>query len=210
MFTGLVQTTGRVDRSSLEGTILTLGVHATELADELDIGDSVAVSGVCLTATRVEQDRFEAELAEETRRRSTLGLVDVDSRVNLELPLRPGDRLGGHFVQGHVDEVGEVEHAGPRDENFVLKVRHSSDFDRLVVEKGSITIDGVSLTVTACEPGWLEVMLIPHTLEITTFSALRPGARVNLEYDILAKHVARLAEPYGLGGSAPLSKKRDG
>ena len=116
--------------------------------------------------------------------------------MNLELPLKPMDRLGGHFVQGHVDELGRVAEAGPREGDYVLRVEHSPDASRLVVEKGSIAIDGVSLTVTRCGSGWLEVMLIPHTLSVTTLGRSRAGDFVHLEYDILAKYVARLAEPY--------------
>ncbi|HEY7699095.1 MAG TPA: riboflavin synthase, partial [Vicinamibacteria bacterium] len=125
-----------------------------------------------------------------------LGRLSSGALVNLELPLRPVDRLGGHIVQGHVDELGLVAASGPREGNHVLRVEHSLDASPFVVEKGSIAIDGVSLTVMASGPGWLEVMLIPHTLAVTTLGGLAPGDGVHLEYDILAKYVARLAAPY--------------
>jgi riboflavin synthase len=135
-------------------------------------------------------------VAPETLRRTTLGRRVEGDAVNLELPLRADARLGGHFVQGHVDVAARVRHAGDRDGDYVLAIGHAREASSLVVEKGSITIDGVSLTVTGCGPEWLEVMLIPHTLDATTLGRLTPGDDVNLEYDILAKYMVQLAEPY--------------
>jgi riboflavin synthase len=135
-------------------------------------------------------------VAPETLRRTTLGRRVEGDAVNLELPLRADARLGGHFVQGHVDAAARVRHAGDRDGDYVLTIGHTREASSLVVEKGSITIDGVSLTVTGCGPEWLEVMLIPHTLDATTLGRLTPGDDVNLEYDILAKYMVQLAEPY--------------
>ena len=196
MFTGLVQSRGEVVARRERGELTELEIRSAELAPSLRVGDSVAVSGVCLTATYVDSSTFRLDVARETRRRTTLGTVERGDRVNLELPLRAEDRLGGHFVQGHVDEVGRVVHAGQGGGDYVIRVEHSQEADHLVVEKGSISMDGVSLTVTHCGSAWLEVMLIPHTLDATTLAALRPGHGVNLEYDILAKYMARFAEPY--------------
>jgi riboflavin synthase len=137
----------------------------------------------------------------ETERRTRLGQLEPGEPLNLELPLRPSDRLGGHIVQGHVDELGRVATSGSREGNHVLRVDHSREAGRFVVEKGSIAIDGVSLTVIGSGRGWLEVMLIPHTLAVTTLGRLAPGDGVHLEYDILAKYVARLVEPYRLHGN---------
>jgi len=196
MFTGLVQAVGTVATLGEKGDLVELTVESPDLVPDLGIGDSVAVSGVCLTVTGVAPCRFRVEVAQETLRRTTLGTREVGEGVNLELPLRADDRLGGHFVQGHVDEVGHVRFAGARDGDTVIRVEHSAEARGLVVEKGSIAIDGVSLTVMGCGDAWLEVMLIPHTLDSTTLSRLQPGDGVNLEYDILAKYMARFAAPY--------------
>jgi riboflavin synthase len=199
MFTGLVQAVGRLRSSRPRGDVLDLVVECGPIASELEVGGSVSVSGVCLTATEIAAGSFRVEVAKETERRTRLGELPPGEPVNLELPLRPADRLGGHIVQGHVDEVGRVGAFGAREGNQLLRVEHSPEASRFVVEKGSIAIDGVSLTVMAAGQGWLEVMLIPHTLAVTTLSRLSPGDGVHLEYDILAKYVARLAEPYRSG-----------
>jgi riboflavin synthase len=196
MFTGLVQAVGRVESSQRRGDVLELVIASEPIASELEVGASVSVSGVCLTATRISGASFHVDVAMETERRTRLGRLASGALVNLELPLRPTDRLGGHIVQGHVDELGRVGTCGPREGNHVVRVEHSREASSFVVEKGSIAIDGVSLTVMASGPGWLEVMLIPHTLDVTTLGRLAPGDGVHLEYDILAKYVARLAEPY--------------
>jgi riboflavin synthase len=177
--------------------VLELVIESSPIASELELGASVSVSGVCLTATEVGESSFRVDVAVETERRTRLGRLQPGEILNLELPLRPTDRLGGHFVQGHVDELGRVAESGPREGNHVLRVEHSPEASRFVVEKGSIAVDGVSLTVMASGSGWLEVMLIPHTLAVTTLGRLAPGDGVHLEYDILAKYVARLAESYG-------------
>jgi riboflavin synthase len=197
VFTGLVEAVGTVSSTRSAGDVTVLVIDCPQIASELSIGDSVAVAGVCLTAVSIEGNRFAVEMTRETIGRTTFSSVSRESTVNLELPLRAQDRLGGHFVQGHVDEVGRVVHAGELESNYVIRVEHSTRSSLLVVEKGSIAIDGVSLTVTRCERNWFEVMLIPHTLEVTTLSRLRPGDSVHLEYDILAKYMARFAEAYG-------------
>ena len=203
MFTGLVAAMGTIERSEpaeateqAQAELVELTIESQEIASLLKLGDSVAVSGVCLTATYVDPPRFRVDVTRETLRRTTLGQLALGDAINLELPLRADARLGGHFVQGHVDAVARVTHAGPRDGDYVLSIGHANEAAPLVVEKGSIAIDGVSLTVTGCGPSWLEVMLIAHTLDVTTLGRLAPGDGVNLEYDILAKYMVRLAEPY--------------
>ena len=203
MFTGLVAAMGTIERSEpaeateqAQAELVELTIESQEIASLLKLGDSVAVSGVCLTATYVDPPRFRVDVTRETLRRTTLGQLASGDAINLELPLRADARLGGHFVQGHVDAVARVTHAGPRDGDYVLSIGHANEAAPLVVEKGSIAIDGVSLTVTGCGPSWLEVMLIAHTLDVTTLGRLAPGDGVNLEYDILAKYMVRLAEPY--------------
>jgi riboflavin synthase len=190
VFTGLVQDLGTVTAvdASDDGVRL-----AVESGLELSEGDSVAVNGVCLTATAVGDGGFRADVMNETLRRSSLAGLEAGSRVNLELPLRAADRLGGHFVQGHVDGVGGVWDF--RDEGFsrVVTIGMPAELMRYVVEKGSITVDGVSLTVSALGDDWLQVSLIPETLERTILGEIGVGQSVNLEVDVLAKYVERLA-----------------
>jgi riboflavin synthase len=190
VFTGLVQDLGTVTAvdASDDGARLAVST-GLELAE----GDSVAVNGVCLTATAVADGGFRADVMNETLRRSSLAALQAGSRVNLELPLRAADRLGGHFVQGHVDGVGGVWDF--RDEGFsrVVTIGVPADLMRYVVEKGSITIDGVSLTVSALGDDWIQVSLIPETLERTILGEVAVGQAVNLEVDVLAKYVERLA-----------------
>jgi riboflavin synthase len=191
VFTGLVADLGvvvSVDRS-LDGARLTF---ESALAPELQEGDSIAVNGVCLTAVGLCAPRFGADVMEETLRRSALGELEPGGRVNLELALRAGDRLGGHVVQGHVDGLGVV--AGLRDEGFarVVTIEAGPDVLRYVVEKGSIAVDGVSLTVARIDDESFDVSLIPETLERTTLGEAAVGKPVNLEVDVFAKYVEKL------------------
>jgi riboflavin synthase len=187
----LVQSLGRVtglDRSD-DGVVVEI---ETELVHEISEGDSVAVNGVCLTATAITDSSFRAQAMNETLNRSSLGNLTAGGRVNLELALAAGDRLGGHFVQGHVDGVGTI--AEVADDGFSRRVRVQADQQvlRYVVHKGSITVDGVSLTVADIDDESFSVALIPETLERTTLGGARPGGRVNLEVDVLAKYVEKL------------------
>jgi riboflavin synthase len=191
MFTGLVEDLGHVAavHRNADGVRLTV---ESPLARELGEGDSVAVNGVCLTAVGICGDRFGADVMHETLRRSSLGEVREGGRVNLELALAAGARLGGHMVQGHVDGVGVVSDV--REEGFarVLTFETDAALLRYVVEKGSIAVDGVSLTVVAVDDSTFSVSLIPETLEKTNLGAAAPGTVVNLEVDILAKYVEKL------------------
>lgn len=160
----------------------------------LDIGDSLAVNGVCLTAVEVGDQGVATDVVAETLRRSNLGSVEPGDRVNLERPLRADGRFDGHIVQGHVDATGEIIRVESEGQGCLIKIAASEDGLRYVVEKGSITVDGVSLTVTSTDAAGFEVALIPHTLSVTTLGLRRPGDLVNLEFDVLAKYVERLME----------------
>lgn len=195
MFTGLVAQTGVVTEARRTDQGTRLAIEAGALARELADGDSVAVSGVCLTATAVEGQSFAADVMAETLQRSSLGPLAEGDRVNLELPLRVSDRLGGHIVQGHVDGVGRVRSVTPDGFARLVEVEADAVLLRYVVEKGSIALDGVSLTVAAITPHSFTVSLIPETLERTTLGVLERGRRVNVEVDVLAKYVEKLASP---------------
>jgi riboflavin synthase len=190
MFTGLVADLGTVTAvdAGEDGARLTV---ATTL--ELREGDSVAVNGVCLTATSAPGGAFTADVMQETLRRSSLGALTTGSRVNLELPLRAADRLGGHFVQGHVDGLGTVWDVREEGFSHVVTIGAPPEIMRYVIEKGSIAVDGVSLTVSGLGDDWFQVSLIPETLERTILGAATTGTPVNLEADVLAKYIERLA-----------------
>lgn len=192
MFTGLVEEMGRVETVLRRGRIVELFISASKVVEDLRVGDSIAVNGACLTATRVEPNGFWAELSPETISRTTLGQLRPGDPVNLERPLRLGDRLGGHLVLGHVDEVGVILGMREMGGSKVMSVRVSPQGMRYIVEKGSVCVDGVSLTVAAVGESSFEVALIPHTLAVTTLGLRKPGDEVNVEFDIIGKYVERL------------------
>ena len=193
MFTGLVQDLGSVRAVENEPAGSRLEIE-TALAGEISEGDSVAVNGVCLTATSVAGGAFRADVMAETLRRSSLGPLEHGDPVNLELPLRPEDRLGGHFVQGHVDGTGTVEDVTVEGFANVVRIACGPEILRYIVEKGSIAVDGVSLTVADIDDEGFTVSLIPETLERTTLGGAAPGRIVNLEVDVLAKYVEKLSQ----------------
>jgi riboflavin synthase len=191
MFTGLIADLGSVAGLEQDDDGATLEIR-TRLADGLREGDSIAVNGVCLTATEVSEEGFRAQAMIETLRCSSLRVLQPGSPVNLELALRAGDRLGGHVVQGHIDGTGTVRSV--RDEGFarVLEIDTEPRLTRYLVEKGSVALDGVSLTVSALYDSGFSVSLIPETLARTSLGEIREAGLVNIEVDILAKHVERL------------------
>jgi riboflavin synthase len=194
MFTGIVETVGIIEKVEPGDDLTRLIVGAESIAEGVKLGDSIAVNGGCLTVTSLLDGRFAFEAIPETMERTNLGDLKVGSRVNLERAMRAGDRLDGHIVQGHVDGVGTVR-AVIQDGNDVrLQVDCDPELADCVVEKGSIAIDGVSLTVSALLPSGFEVALIPHTLEVTTLSDRQIHDRVNLEADVLGKYVKRYLE----------------
>ena len=201
MFTGIVEGTGTVAAlaAAADGSGARLEVEAPWLAGELRLGESVAVNGCCVTVAEPAAAGFAADLVAETLRRTALGGLAAGARVNLERPLALGGRLGGHLVQGHVDGVAKVLDRAPVGDGEEVRVELPEDLERFVVEKGSIAVDGVSLTVAGVGPGWFSVALVPHTLEVTTLGDRRPGDPVQLEVDVVAKYVERLVAPMRAG-----------
>jgi riboflavin synthase len=195
MFTGLIQDIGRIEsvEDGPDGARVRI---ATRLGAEISTGDSVAVDGVCLTATGVGGDGFETEAMNQTLAVTALGDLGPEDRVNLELAMKASDRLGGHIVQGHADGVGEV--VSVAEDGFArrLRVALPPELLRYVVEKGSICLAGVSLTVAALDEGWVEVSLIPETLERTNLGGAEAGRKINVECDVIAKYVERMVQPF--------------
>jgi riboflavin synthase len=206
MFTGIIKELGRVEAVERSADGARLRIHA-ELASDLGPGDSVAVDGACLTATSANDGAFEADVMHQTLDLTTLGELEPGSSVNLELPLRASDRMGGHVVQGHVDGTARV--AGITDDGFAKRLRVELPDELLpyVVERGSIAIEGVSLTIADLAESSFEVSLIPETLERTTLGDLSLGDRVNVECDVLARYVRR--QLTGDAGLSPLSSEKE-
>jgi riboflavin synthase len=202
MFTGLIQETGTIAEvrtlasSGGRAALRRITVTAGSVPSELKLGDSVAVSGVCLTAVEIRGKQFSADLAEETLERTSLGRLQAGSLVNLELPARAQDRLGGHIVQGHVDGTGKLlsleRIAGGEDWRMVLEIPHG--LSKYVVTQGSVTVEGISLTVAGIDANRVEIAIIPHTYQATNLGALRPGDAVNIEVDVLAKYAEKMAQ----------------
>lgn len=206
MFTGIIESVGRVAAVETRGGDVRLRIEAGTLPlDDVAVGDSIAVSGVCLTAVAVTASGFSADVSTETRARSCLAQVTVGTVVNLEKALLPTTRLGGHLVSGHVDGIGEVVGRQRDGRSVRMRVRAPSELARYIAAKGSICLDGVSLTVNEVAGAEFGVNIVPHTLESTTLAAFAPGRRVNLEVDLIARYLERLlsgAEPaadYGTG-----------
>jgi riboflavin synthase len=210
MFTGIIEELGVVESVLSRSAGARLKVRCSAVMTDMAEGASIAVNGACLTAVDLRPDSFSADLAPETLRRSNLGSLRAGSRVNLERPLSPAGRLSGHIVEGHVDGTGEflsLEALG--DENWWLRVRVPAELDAFLVYKGSIAIDGVSLTIAALDGDILSVAIIPHTYRNTTLGGYRPGARVNLECDILAKHVEKLLRKLDVKAPLTVEKLRE-
>lgn len=194
MFTGIVEELGEIREIHREADSITLTIRATTVLDDVHHGDSIAVNGVCLTVVEFGDDFFTADLMQDTLDRSSLGQVEVGSKVNLERATAVGQRLGGHIVQGHVDGTGEVISRTPGERWEVVRISLPEHLSKYVVEKGSIAVDGTSLTVSAVGEGFFEVSLIPTTLTDSVIGSTAVGAKVNLEVDVLAKYVEKMLE----------------
>jgi len=210
MFTGIIEELGTVESVQERSAGARLKVRCSTVMKDMTEGASIAVNGVCLTAVDLRPDSFSADLAPETLRRSNLGGLRAGSRVNLERPLSPTGRLSGHIVQGHVDGTGEfVSFESLGDENWWLRIRVPAELDAFLVFKGSIAIDGISLTIAALEGDLLSVTIIPHTYRNTTLAGYRAGSRMNLECDILAKHVEKLLRKLDVKNPLTVDKLRE-
>ena len=194
MFTGIVEELGTIAAVEDQGDALRLTIHAQHVLADVGLGDSISVNGCCLTVAERDGDTWTADVMQETLDRTSLAGVQPGDRVNLERAVTPTTRLGGHIVQGHVDAVGVVRRRTPSEHWEVVEVEMPPELGRYLVEKGSVTVDGVSLTVVEAGPDAFTVSLIPETLARTTLGSRRPGDRVNLEVDILAKHVEKLLQ----------------
>lgn len=210
MFTGIIEELGTVERWEARGAGARVTVRCAKVLGDTTPGSSIAVNGVCLTAAAVAPRSFSADVSPETLLRTNLGDLRPGARVNLERPLAANGRFGGHIVQGHVDGTGElVSLEALGDANWWLTVRFPGELSPYIVEKGSIAVDGISLTVAALEGDLLSAAIIPHTYENTTLHAYRPGARLNLECDILAKYVARLLGRTGRSSALTVERLRE-
>ncbi len=199
MFTGLIETVGMIERLCNRSNYRVMTISASFAAELVD-GESVCCDGVCLTVVERSSASFVVEASQETSARTILGDYRVGSRINLERSLRADSRLGGHIVSGHIDSAGRVEFLKPIGDSLELMVTFDTRFDQLVIEKGSIAINGVSLTVNRVESGRCSVNLIPFTAKATTLGHLKPNDRVNLEFDMIGKYVARLGANYRPSG----------
>jgi riboflavin synthase len=205
MFTGIIEELGTVEAAAPR-----LRVRCSTVMQDLTEGASIAVNGVCLTAVGLRPGAFSADVAPETLRRTNLGELRPGSRVNLERPLSPTGRLSGHFVQGHVDATAEfVSLDALGDDNWWLRIRVPEDLDPFLVYKGSIAIDGISLTIAALEGPLVSVTIIPHTYKNTTLGGYRPGSKVNVECDVLAKHVEKLLRKLDVKKGLSVEKLRE-
>jgi riboflavin synthase len=205
VFTGIVEELGEVVAVEPLQDASRLTVRGPLVTSDAGHGDSICVNGVCLTVVDSRDGAFTADVMSETLRRSSLGALSAGSPVNLERAVRVSDRLGGHVVQGHVDGTGELQQVTPDEHWTVVRISLADGLARYVVEKGSITVDGVSLTVSAIGPDWFEVSLIPTTLALTTLGAKGPGDPVNLEVDVMAKYVEKLL----LAGVRPVTANEE-
>ncbi|BCJ85804.1 riboflavin synthase [Effusibacillus dendaii] len=194
MFTGIIEEVGRVARIRSSGHAIQLAIQAAKVVEDVQLGDSISVNGVCLTVTKFTADGFEADVVPETMRRTSLRTLQVGSPVNLERAMQMGGRFGGHIVSGHIDGVGTIVSIGREDNARLLQIEAPPEIIKYIVPKGSITIDGISLTVMDRQPDCFRVSIIPHTGEMTNLSAKKIGDPVNLECDIIGKYVERFLE----------------
>jgi riboflavin synthase len=209
MFTGIIEETGAIRKITQTARSARVEIAARTVLEGSRHGDSIAVNGVCLTVVEKSGVSFTADVSAETLRRTSLGQLRPGARVNLERPLLPSSRLGGHIVQGHVDGTGEFLEARPEGDGWIVRIGFPEQLGRYIVEKGSITVDGISLTVAALSDTWFEIAIIPHTWQVTNLASLKRGDVVNLEVDIIAKYVERMMPPRDSQNDLTLDKLKE-
>jgi len=198
MFTGIIEELGHVNKVEMRGEDARILIEAHTVTEDARNGDSIAVNGVCLTALDVKPDAFAADVSKETLLRSTLGRLQPGTRVNLERAVTPATRLGGHIVQGHVDARGRFIGSEDHGESCTFRIAYPIEIARYLVFKGSIAVEGISLTIASLTDDYFEIAVIPKTWQVTNFSHLKPGDEVNLEVDVIAKYVERILAAQGL------------
>lgn len=199
MFTGLIQTVGTLKNTTPRGNYRVLSIQARFEDEPLVIGESIACDGVCLTVTSFKDSSFEVDASQESLSKTIIGGYRTGAKINLERAIRAGERMGGHIVTGHIDDTGTVDVVKSVGESLMLAVSFDSRYDNLVIDKGSVAIDGVSLTINETKPGWLSVNIIPHTADGTNLGTLKKGDRVNLEFDIIGKYVEKMVSKENKG-----------
>lgn len=192
MFTGLIQTVGTLRNVTPRGNYRVLSIDSLFDDEPLVVGESIACDGVCLTVTAFSQSLFEVEVSQESLSRSIIGEYRSGAKINLERAVKAGERLGGHIVSGHIDDTGKVDVVKDIGESLQLAVSFDRKYDHLVIDKGSVAINGVSLTINETKPGWLSVNIIPHTAEATNLNLLKRQDKVNLEFDVIGKYVEKM------------------
>jgi riboflavin synthase len=200
MFTGIIEELGRVRSVEMNGENARIVINARTVVEAAKHGDSIAVNGVCLTALDITLESFAADVSRETLDRTTLGRLETGTPVNLERAVTPATRLGGHIVQGHVDARGEFVSAIDHGGSWTVRIKYPADIARYLVFKGSVAVEGISLTIANLANDYFEIAIIPKTWEVTNFSQLRPGDAVNLEVDVIAKYVERILGVAGRDG----------
>lgn len=195
MFTGIIEEVGRVVKIAQQGQFATITISGSRIFNDMHLGDSIAVNGVCLTVTQFGSNHFCADVMSETLQRTTLGSLQPNSPVNLERAMAANGRFGGHIVSGHIDGTGEIVSITPAHNAVWFRIKSTPKLLRYVIEKGSITIDGISLTVVDCDAESFRVSVIPHTLSETNLGGKKIGDRVNLENDVIGKYVEKLLQP---------------
>jgi riboflavin synthase len=198
MFTGIIEEVGEIEEIHDAGDFRNIIVRGRDVFDDLRTGSSIAVNGVCLTARSISDQTFSAEMSRETLGRTSLGHLKKGTIVNLERPMRADSRFGGHIVQGHVDGVGSIRRFDRQGDAWNLEVEYPESGSPYIVEKGSIAVDGISLTVATLQAHIFSVAIIPHTFENTNLKAAQAGASVNLEFDVVAKYIENLLKPYAI------------
>jgi len=194
MFTGIVEEVGSVANINRKGNFAVLTVKCKKVLEDTKLGDSIAVNGVCLTVTGMDSSSFNADISYETIKKSSFAKVTNGSKVNLERALTLSTRLGGHMVSGHVDGIGKIEKFEQKDNSYILTIRYPQELDKYLADKGSVTIDGISLTTARCSGGTFDIAVIPHTYEETSLSGKRNGAEVNIEVDVVARYLEKLLQ----------------